>query len=393
MSAKEQVANMPQDIIYLDNAATTMLKPPEVADAITSALSSFGGVGRGVHPASIAAGMAVFGARDALAQLLNAPGAQQVSFTSNATMALNIAIDALLHDGKIAVTTAASHNSVLRPLFKARDERGCAVRVAPIDADGGLDYEAYEKMLPGADLVAVTHASNLTGDIYDIARMTKLAHEAGALVVLDAAQTAGCYPIDMEQLDVDVICVTGHKALLGPQGTGALCVRERLDLAPLLEGGSGTHSFDERHPRFMPEALEAGTLNAHGLAGLAAGIDYIQSRGLADIVAHEGALASYLSQELGKIDGIRIYGGGDAAQGNIVAFNIGTTDSALVADQLANDWGICTRAGAHCAPLMHKALGTQEQGAVRASFGPFNKKDDADTLLQAVKSIADQGTK
>ncbi|WP_418256556.1 aminotransferase class V-fold PLP-dependent enzyme, partial [Gordonibacter urolithinfaciens] len=264
-------------MIYFDNAATTRRKPPEVAEAVARAIGSFGGVGRGVHEASIDAGMAVYDARDKMARLLGAPSAARVSFAANATMTLNIAIAGLLPAGGRAVTTAASHNSVLRPLFKSRDERGCAVGVAPVGPDGALDFAAYGRLLEeGADLVAATHASNLTGDVYDVARMARLAHEAGALFVLDAAQTAGALPMDMGALGADVVCFTGHKSLYGPQGTGGLAVAEGVDVPPLLEGGSGTHSFDERHPRFMPEALEAGTVNAHGLAGLAAGVAYLE---------------------------------------------------------------------------------------------------------------------
>ena len=376
-------------MIYFDNAATTLQKPPEVARAITDALGNFGGVGRGVHPASIQAGLAVYEARAAVSQLLGAPGPERVSFALNATMALNIAIEGLLPDGGKAVTTAASHNSVLRPLHKARDARGCAVEVVPVDDGGALDYDAFAHACEGASLVAVTHASNLTGDVYDATRMAKAAHAAGALLVLDAAQTAGAVPVDMGALGADVVCFTGHKSLLGPQGTGGLCVAAGVDVPPLLEGGSGTHSFDERHPRFMPEALEAGTLNAHGLAGLAAGVAYLQRRGVADVAAHEARLVARFVDGLRAVEGARVLGGGsDAGHCGIVAFNLGSADSAGVADRLASEWGICTRAGAHCAPLMHQALGTEAQGAVRVSFGPFNTEGEVDACLEAVEVIA-----
>ena len=379
------------DVIYFDNAATSCPKPPEVARAVANALDAFGGVGRGVHPASVAAGMAVFEARDAVSSLLGGPGADRVSFAPNATVALNIAIAGLLPAGGKAVTTAASHNSVLRPLFKARDERGCTVEVVPHDAQGALDYGALERALSGADLVVLTHASNLTGDVYDALRVARMAHAAGALVVLDAAQTAGAVPLDMAALQVDVLCFTGHKSLLGPQGTGGLLVAAGVDVPPLLEGGSGTHSFDERHPRFMPEALEAGTINAHGIAGLAAAVAWLQQRGVDAVASHEERLASRFRVGLAAVEGVRILGGcSDAGRTGIVAFNVGEADSALVADALAQGWGICTRAGAHCAPLMHRALGTADQGAVRASFGPFNTEDQVDIAIDAVAAIAKQ---
>lgn len=376
-------------MIYFDNAATTMLKPACVSEAVCAAIGSFGGVGRGVHPASIAAGMAVYDARDRVARLLNAPSATQVAFAHNATMALNIAITGLLPDAGRAVTTAASHNSVLRPLFRARDTRGVRVDVAPIRPDGSLDYDAYEALLAeGADVVAVTHASNLTGDVYDVARMAAAAHEAGALFVLDAAQTAGAYPLDMAAIGADIVCFTGHKSLFGPQGTGGLCVAEGIEVPALLEGGSGTHSFDERHPSFMPERLEAGTLNAHGLAGLAAGVSYIEERGVARIAAEVRALVDRFEAGVRAIEGVRVYGGGEPAHCGIATINVGDVDSGAVADALAQDFGICTRAGAHCAPLMHRALGTEQQGAVRFSFSHLNTAAEVDRALEAVREIA-----
>ncbi len=379
-------------MIYLDNAATTMRKPECVVQAVTNAMSSFGGVGRGVHPASIAAGMAVYRARAAVASLLGAPGASSVAFANNATMALNIAICGLLGPGERALTTAASHNSVLRPLFRLRDTAGCSVDVAPILPDGSLDFDAYEALLERKPaLVVATHASNLTGDIYDVERMCSMAHAKGAKFVLDAAQTAGSYPLDMAAIGADVVCFTGHKSLLGPQGTGGLCVADGVEIAPLLEGGSGTHSYDERHPLFMPERLEAGTLNAHGVAGLAAGIGYIESElgGPRGVHEHAGALAERFAAAVGRVPGVTVYGRGDSCErGAIVALNIADVDSAEVADRLANDYDICVRAGAHCAPLMHKALGTQEQGAVRFSFAAANTEAEADAAAFAVQEIA-----
>lgn len=375
-------------LIYFDNAATTMDKPRRVVEAVGEALTSFGGVGRGVHEASIKAGMAVFEARDAVARLLGVASSERVAFAANATAALNMAVAGLVPAGGVALTTAASHNSVLRPLFKARDERGVEVRVVGHDRRGVLDEEALLGMLDGVDVVAITHASNLTGDVYDVAAIARAAHEAGALVVLDAAQTAGTVPFTMADVGADVVCFTGHKGLLGPQGTGGLAVAEGVELPPLLEGGSGTMSFMERHPRFMPEALEAGTPNAHGLAGLAAGVDYVMERGVEAIHEHEVALANRLAAGLGDVAGVTVHGGAEHARCGIVAFNVGEVDSGVVADRLASEWGICTRAGAHCAPLMHKALGTERQGAVRASFGPFNVEDEVDACLEAIRVIA-----
>ena len=378
-------------MIYFDNAATTAVKPPEVAEAVARAVNSFGGAGRGVHEASLDAGYAVFRARQQLARLLGAGDPSRVAFASNATEALNTAIVGLARPGDKLVTTAASHNSVLRPLYRLADERGCEVVVVPHDARGALDYDALEAALPGARLAAVTHASNLTGDVYDIARIARLCRERGALLVADAAQTAGVVSIDMGRDGLDVVAFTGHKSLYGPQGTGGLAVAEGVEIEPLKVGGSGTHSYDRHHPARMPERLEAGTLNAHGIAGLSAGLAYIEERGVEELGAQVRALAERFERGVRGIDGVRVLGGGgDAGRCGIVALDVGDADSAAVGDALNAEFGICTRAGAHCAPLMHEALGTQSQGAVRFSFSSFNTEDEVDAGIAAVAAIAEE---
>ena len=367
-------------MIYFDNAATTLMKPPGVADAVVRGISSFGGVGRGVHPASLEAGRAVFEARRSVARLLGAPSPSCVSFALNATMALNIALQGLATPGCTLVTTAASHNSVLRPLNRLRDESGCVVKAASIKPDGSLDFDEYERMLSegGVRYVAATHASNLTGDVYDVARM--------AQIILDAAQTAGALPLSQEELGADVVCFTGHKSLFGPQGTGGLCAVPDLDIAPLMEGGSGTHTFDERHPRFMPEALEAGTVNAHGLAGLAAGVRYIEETGVDAIHEKVSRITSRFEEGACGIGGVSVLGGhGGIDRSGVVAIDVEGVDSSLLGDALARDWGICTRAGAHCAPLMHRALGTEQRGAVRFSFSCFNTEEEVAKGIVALK--------
>ena len=375
-------------MLYFDNAATTRMKPPEVARAVARAIDSFGGVGRGVHEASLDAGMTVFQARQKISDLFGGPGAKRVAFASNATEALNVAIIGLLHPGDHAVTTAASHNSVLRPLFRLEDEGVAQVSIVPIGRDGSLDYEAFaEAFRPNTRIAVVTHASNLTGDVYDIARLAAIAHDHDALLVVDAAQTAGIVPIDMAAQGVDVVCFTGHKSLFGPQGTGGLVVADGVDIAPLKVGGSGTHSYDREHPSFMPERLEAGTLNAHGIAGLLAGVDYIEGKGVDTIRLATQSLAARFEAGVRALDGVKVYGGGGIDRTGIVALNVADADSAVVADLLNADYGMCTRAGAHCAPLMHEALGTERQGAVRFSFSHFNTVEEVDAGISALGEI------
>lgn len=378
-------------MIYFDNAATTMHKPAGVAEAVARAIDSFGGVGRGVHEASLDAGMTVFLARQKASDLLGGPGAKRVAFALNATEALNVAICGLLEPGCHVVTTAASHNSVLRPLFRAEDAGTARLSVVPIGPDGSLDYDAFEAAFSSDTRMAVvTHASNLTGDVYDIARMADIAHAHGALLVVDAAQTAGLVSINMAVQGIDVVCFTGHKSLYGPQGTGGLCVAEGVDIAPFKVGGSGTHSYDREHPSFMPERLEAGTQNGHGIAGLLAGLTYIEERGTEAILSETLGLAQRFEEGVRSISSVRVYGGGTGERTGIVALNIGDADSALVADMLNSAYSICTRAGAHCAPLMHEAIGTQNQGAVRFSFSHFNTSDEVDEGVRAITEIAQE---
>lgn len=377
-------------MIYLDNAATTMIKPQSVVDAVCNAMTSFGGVGRGVHPASLCAAMTVYEAREAIAELFNAPDASRVSFTANATQALNTAIFGLALPGSDhVITTYASHNSILRPLYHLNEIYGNGIAAVKVAPDGTLDIGAVERAVEcRTRLIVVTHASNLTGDIYDVAAISEIAHAYGARVVLDAAQTAGVEPIDMQAMGIDALCFTGHKGLFGPQGTGGIVLAEGVECEPFIVGGTGTHSFDMEHPSDMPERLEAGTLNSHGIAGLGAGVRFVQEVGVDKIAAHDRMLAQRFCDGLECIPGAKHYGGAIAERTGIVAMNLGDTDSAIVADALANQYGICTRAGAHCAPLMHKAIGTEAQGAVRFSFGWFNTTDDVDQALHALEHIA-----
>ena len=380
-------------MIYLDNAATTMRKPQEVVDAVVAALGSLGNAGRGASAGALDAGRVVLRCREAVAALLGCPRADHVCFSANSTTALNAALSGLVGPGDRVVTTVLEHNSVLRPLARLADERGVEVSYAGCDAHGFLDMDELERLTtPGTRLVAVTHGSNVTGNLVDVARVAQIAHAAGALCLVDASQTAGSVPLDMAAAGLDVVCFTGHKGLMGPQGTGGMAVAEGVDVRPWAEGGSGVHSFERRHPLEWPTRLEAGTLNAHGLAGLSAGVAFIEKKGgSAAVGAREHALARRLYEGVVDVPGVTVYGGWVVAPercGSIVALNVDGLDSAEVADALASGWGIACRAGAHCAPLMHRALGTERQGIVRLSCGWFNTEEEIDVAAAAVREIA-----
>ena len=379
-------------MIYLDNAATTLQKPPEVGQAMLAALQTAGNPGRGAHEPTLHAARLVYGAREALAELFHAESPACIAFAANATQALNTALCGLLAPGDHVLTTVCEHNSVLRPLYRLRGQ-GVQVDFVGVDAQGKLRCEQFaQRLRPNTKAIVVTHASNVTGCVTDLVRVSAFAKAHGLLMIVDAAQTAGARPIDVQELGLDVLCFTGHKALLGPQGTGGLYVRPGLQMAPLVVGGSGVHSFAEAHPSEMPTALEAGTLNVPGLAGLEAGVRWILAQGVEELCAKETALARLFYENIQGIPGVIVYGGCTTGpHAPIVSLNLAGEDSARVADALWEDYGICVRAGAHCAPLMHKALGTVEQGTVRFSFSHQNTAQEALAAAAAVRALAEEG--
>lgn len=378
-------------MIYLDNAATTLHKPPQVAEAVLHAMTTMGNAARGAHSGALEASRTVFGTREKLARLFTCQRADHVVFTANSTEALNIAISGLIHKGDHVISTDCEHNSVLRPLYRLEEERGVALDFVPADRQGLVDYADFERLMrPDTRAVVCTHCSNLTGNILDIGRIAGIAHSRGALLIVDASQTAGTVPIDMQALGVDVLCFTGHKGLMGPQGTGGLCIRPDVEIDPWKVGGSGVHSYDRHQPKEYPTRLEAGTLNSHGIAGLSAALDVILERGVADIQRAEHALMQRFYDGVRGISGVTVYGDFSAPErGAIVALNIRDYDSSAVSDELAVTYGIATRPGAHCAPRMHRALGTTEQGAVRFSFSCYNTEQEVDAAIAAVRAIAE----
>jgi len=377
-------------VIYLDNAATTLKKPDCVVEAVTAALCSMGNSSRGTHDSSLKSARAVFSARLSLAKLFNAPGPEQVVFTQNSTEALNIAICGLFSPGDHVITTDLEHNSVLRPLYRLEDEGVITLSVVPADKYGCVKYDDFTQLIrKETRAIICTHASNLTGNVLDLYKIGGIARASNLLLVVDASQTAGAYPIDMEAMGISVLCFTGHKGLMGPQGTGGLCIANGVEIRPFKVGGSGVQSYSRTHPLELPTRLEAGTLNGHGIAGLGAGVDFLLKKGVDAVHAYEIALAKRFYEGVSQIPSVTVYGDFRSWDRTaVVALNIGDYDSGAVSDALEEDYGIATRPGAHCAPRMHHALGTAEQGAVRFSFSLFNTEDEVDAAIQAVKELA-----
>lgn len=378
-------------MIYLDNAATTLCKPGVVVDAVVTALQSMGNSGRGAHEGTLTSSRVIFEARVRAAKLFGCARPDHVIFTANSTEALNIALMGLIGEGDHVVSTDLEHNSVLRPLYRLREERGVTVDFVPADAEGRLDYADFERLVrDGTRLVACTHASNLTGDAVDLARVAAIAHAHRALFVVDASQTAGAFPIDMERMGIDVLCFTGHKSLMGPQGTGGLCIREGVEIRPWKVGGTGVKSFSEAQPEEYPTRLEAGTMNGHGIAGLNAAMNYVAETGVETIHAHETALMQRFYEGVRTVPGVKVYGDFSRDRAPIVALSLGDYDSGTVSDELSEVYGIATRPGGHCAPRLHRALGTEESGLVRFSFGWYNTEQDVDDAVKALRELAEE---
>ena len=379
-------------MIYLDNAATTLRKPPQVIDAVVSAMGSFGNSARGTHEEALAASRVIYDTRCKLAALFGCKRPDHVAFTCNSTEALNIAIHGCIHAGEHVISTDLEHNSVLRPLYRLERENNVKLSFVPADRQGNIDYADFERLLrPDTCAVVCTHASNLTGNTLDLACIGAFAHEHDLLFIVDASQSASVLPIDMEQMHIDVLCFTGHKSLMGPQGTGGLCVAEGVDIRPWCVGGTGVQTFLPSQPPQYPTRLEAGTRNGHGIAGLLAAVHFIQEAGMDAIRTHELALARRFYEGVKDVDGVCVYGDfSDFVRAPVVSLNIRDAESSMVADALAEDYDIAVRAGAHCAPRMHGALGTVEQGAVRFSFGYYNTEEETDAAIAAVRELAEQ---
>ena len=377
-------------MIYLDHAATSLPKPEPVVMAVTAAMNCLGNSGRGAHSASLGASRMIYETREVLSDFFGGDGPEQVVFTPNATAALNMVIQGILNPGDRAVTTAMEHNSVLRPLYRM-EKQGVSLCVVPADEKGRLSMERLEQELkPGTKALFCTHASNVTGNVNDLKTIGTMCRDRGILFVADVSQSAGILPIDMKEMAIDILCFTGHKGLLGPQGTGGICVRKGVSVRPLIVGGSGILSYSREHPAQMPVALEAGTLNGHGIAGLKAALTYIREQGQDILRKMELELMWYFYDQVSRLSQVTVYGdfsSRKALRTPVVSLNIGEEDSGWAAGELAERYGIQTRAGAHCAPLMHEALKTRDRGAVRFSFSHLNTREEAEMAVYAVEQL------
>lgn len=381
------------DVVYLDYAATSAVRPPEVAEAVHAYLRDVGASpGRAGHRRALEAGRVALRCRRALAELLGLPGDPgRVAFQLNATHALNVALRGLLGPGDRVVRTAYDHNAVRRPVHLLREERGVRETVLSGRADGSVDLDEAERALEGARLLVLPHASNVLGQLLPVAELAGRARERGALVLLDAAQSAGHLPLDAAALGVDLLAFTGHKGLLGPQGTGGLWVREGVELPPLLAGGTGADSSDPAMPAALPDRLEAGTQNGPGLAGLLAGVRWVAARGPAALHAEEARLKARLREALEAAPGVRLRSPAAPDGAGIVTLTVDGVDAAEAARRLDRDHGVLTRAGLHCAPESHAVLGTEREGAVRLSVGWATTVAGVDRAAEAVAAVARGG--
>lgn len=375
---------------YFDNAATTVQKPQTVADAVYDVLSSglYGNPSRGAHGYSLRAYELVLDAKEQVKGLFHAGPDYDVAFTHNSTTALNLVLKGLLRPGDHVLTTMWEHNAVLRPLYQLEKE-GVAIDFIGSDAHTGqLRYEEMEqKIRPETKLLVCNHASNVTGNVLDLSCIASFCQNHGLFLVVDASQSAGVVPIDMSDGTVTAVCFTGHKSLYGPGGTGGVCIRRDAPVRPVLTGGDGVHAFDHDQPGGVPAILEAGTSNVAGIAGLRAGVAYIRDH-WQQLRQKQADLNARFLQGLRSIPGLVIYGDFSHPRVPVFAVNFSGAESAVVSDILWETYGIATRPGFHCAPLLHESLGTKQQGAVRFSLSSFTTEEDLEAALVALKKIS-----
>lgn len=377
-------------MIYLDNAATSWPKPPGVARAMSNAITSgMGNPGRTSHRLSMDAALMVQECRENLARLFAIANPLRICFTSNATEALNLAIKGMLLLGDHVICSSMEHNSVWRPLV-ALEERGVELTVVEAEPNGVTDVSNIERSIKdNTRLIAVLHASNVNGAIQPVAKIGRIARERGIAMLVDAAQTAGSIPIDVEAMHIDLLAFPGHKGLLGPQGTGGLYVSERVNLRPLKEGGTGSDSNSPHQPSYYPDRLESGTLNVPGIAGLNQSVRHLLQKSVTQVARREATLTRTLLTGLMRIDGITVYGPPvELPRAAVVSFNLRCVDPVFVANELERRADIACRPGWHCAALAHRTQGTQGTGTLRLSPGPSTKITEIETVLGVVSELA-----
>ena len=378
-------------MIYFDNAATTLKKPGTVAKAVFNAINSFANASRGSYKSSLNSERVILDTRERIVKLFNGYSPNYAAFTSNSTEALNTAIKGTIENHKDThiITTSLEHNSVLRPLYEMQ-ELGAELTIIKANIKGEINYSDIEKSIKSnTKAIVCTHASNVIGDVLDIDFIGSLCSKHNILFILDASQSAGSIDIDMKKSNIDIVCFTGHKGLMGPQGTGGLCIKKDIKIKPLKSGGSGIKTYSKTQPENMPTRLEAGTLNSHSIAGLNAALEFIENETVEKIRKREKDLADYFYNGIKDIENIKLYGNYNTKnRTSIVALNIGEIDSAKISDILANEYDIATRSGGHCAPLMHESLNTVKQGIVRFSFSYFNTEEEIEKGINAVKQIS-----
>jgi len=386
-----QGGSLGMGIIYMDNAATSFPKAPGVVEAVAHYLEHVGAsAGRGAHRLAREAESLLWDTRRLLADLFGVSEPKRVVFALNVTQALNMALFGLLREGDHVVTTSMEHNSVMRPLRHLERVRKITVSLAQADQEGVLEPQrVLELIRPETRLVVMNHASNVTGGILPVKEVARL--KGAAMLLVDAAQTGGAVPIRMEDWGVDLLAFTGHKSLLGPPGVGGLCLGPHVQLPPLIHGGTGTGSESQYQPLELPLAMEAGTHNMAGIAGLRAAATYILERGVESIMEHEARLLEKLLEGLGGIKGVRVYGPSEIQERvPVVSINMVGMHPDHLATVLEEGFGILVRPGLHCSPSAHQTLGTFPEGTVRISLGPLQEEKDVKSLLQALEEISSQ---
>ena len=379
--------------IYFDNAATSWPKPDMVYNAVNYFMREIGAnPGRSGHSKSFEAGRIVYETREALANLFGINDSSRVIFTSNATHALNIAFKGILQPGEHVLTTSMEHNSVMRPLRYLEQTIGIRITAVPCRGDGTLPLKLFEeKIEKNTKLIVVNHASNVVGTLLPINEIGEISRKHGALFLVDAAQTAGSIALNVVKDNIDLLAFTGHKGLMGPQGIGGLCIGNQVNMQPLMQGGTGSNSGYETQPEVLPDKYESGTLNTVGIAGLGAGVKFIQKKGIVNIQKYEKALTKQLIEGLSAIKGIKIYGPCNAnKQISVVSFNIDGLKPCDVGYKLDKEFGIMARVGLHCAPAAHKTIGTFPIGTVRLSLNYFNAPEEVQYTIQSLKKIITQ---